>query len=184
MTDTTTNDAGPKVTEITIQGLAFEVSQPYAPGAVELTEGEANALNQTRAENLRNNFAPKIKAAMVEYRKANSLAEDAEVAVSSLDHDALIAEFNKYADEYEFSTRAGGGGARTPTDPVEREAQRIAWDKIKVALGKKGIKIDSVPKDKKAELISDTIAKYPAITEEAQRRVASAADIALEGMEV
>lgn len=182
MSETTTN--APSVKEITVQGLAFEVNQPYAAGTHELTVGEANALNQTLAENLRNNFAPKVKKAMEEYRKANSLADDAEVAVTSLDHDALKTEFEAYAAEYEFSAIAGGGGARTPTDPIQREAYRIAWDKIKLALTKKGIKIDTVGKDKKDELIKGTLEKYPAITEEATRRVNSAADIALDGLSV
>lgn len=171
--------AQPSTVEITIQGLAFEVDRPYAAGAHTLTAGEANALNQTRAENLRNNFASVVKKAMADYRKANNMAEDAEVAVSNLDHDALKAEFETYVKEYEFSERAGGGGPRTPKDPVEREANRIAWDKIKVALGKQNIKIDSISAERKAELIASAIEKYPAITEEAQRRVNTAADIAL-----
>jgi hypothetical protein len=178
--DATGTDAS--TTEITIQGLPFSVDLPYKAGAVTLSEGEANALNQTRAENLRNNFAPKVRKAIEEYRKTNNLAENAEVPVTALDHDALIAEFEAYAKDYEFSTRAGGGGSRVPTDPVGREAYRIAWDKIKVALTKQNIKIDSVSKEKKDELIKAAIAKYPAITEEAKRRVDSAADIALDDL--
>lgn len=182
-TDTTTAMVQPSVMSITIQGLEFEVDRPYATGPHELTAGEANALNQTRAENLRNNFAGKIKSAMEDYRKANSLAEDAEVPVSNLDHDGLKTEFAKYAADYEFSERAGGGGTRTPTDPVEREANNIAWGRIKPALTAKGIKIDSVSKEKKAELIKSAIAKYPAIMEEAKRRVEAAASIALDDLD-
>lgn len=169
----------PSTVEITIQGMSFEVDRPYSAGEHVLTAGEANALNQTRAENLRNNFASVVKKAMVDYRKANNMVEDAEVPVDKLDHDALNTEFEKYVTEYQFSERAGGGGPRTPKDPVEREANRIAWDKIKIALGKQNIKIDSISGDRKAELIASAIAKYPAITEEAQRRVSTAADIAL-----
>lgn len=171
------------VTAITVQGLEFNAPQPYKAGPIELSEGEASALNQTLAENLRNNFAPRVKAAAAEYRKANSLAEDAEVAPSNLDFDALNEQFTKYAEEYEFGVRTSGG-VRTPTDPVEREAHRIAWDRVKIALSKKGIKLDSVSKEKKAELITQVIGKYPDITEEAKRRVESAANIAIEGLEV
>ncbi len=181
-TEAATAEAPASSTEITIQGLAFEVDLPYAAGEHVLTAGEANALNQTRAENLRNNFAPKVKKAMEEYRKANGLEDGAEFPITNLDHDALIAEFTAYAGEYEFSTRAGGGGSRVPTDPVGKEAHRIAWDKIKAALTKQGIKIDSVGKEKKDELIKAALVKYPAITEEAKRRVESAAEIALDGL--
>lgn len=167
---------------ITIQGLEFEAPQPFAEGHV-LTAGQASALNQTFAENLRNNFAPNVKKAMAEYRKTNGLAEDAEVAVTSLDHDALQAEFDKYADEYEFGVRRAGG-LRTPTDPVAREAHRIAQERVKAALNKNNVKLSSVSKEKMGELITKLIAKDPAINEEAKRRVSAIADIALESIEL
>ena len=40
---------------ISISGQAFDVSTPYAAGHT-LTEAEAKVLNQTRAENIGNNF--------------------------------------------------------------------------------------------------------------------------------
>jgi len=168
------------VAKITVQGLEFEAPQPYKAGSRELTEGEASALNQTLAENLRNNFAPKIKAAMAEYRKANGLADDAEVAVTSLDMDKLAEEFEKYATEYEFGVRKGGGGPRTPSDPVGKEAHRMALAKVKEALTKKSIEIGSVSKEKMAEYIKQVLDKYPAIREEAERRVKAQADFAIE----
>lgn len=172
------------IAKITIQGLEFEAPQPYKPGAHELTEGEASALNQTLAENLRNNFAPKIKAEMAKYRQANGLAEDAEVAISSLDQDALNEAFDKYASEYEFGVRKGGGGPRTPTDPVEREAFGIARDKVKAALKAKNIEVGSVSKEKMGEYIKQVLDKYPAIREEAKRRVDTTAGLAVEGLDV
>ena len=48
--------------EITIAGQTFAVLQPYAEGHT-ITEAEAKALNQVRAENVRNNMAGKVKAA-------------------------------------------------------------------------------------------------------------------------
>jgi hypothetical protein len=183
MTDTTTApaaDATP-VSTITIQGVAFEVDRPYKAGDHVLTEGEAHALNQTRAENLRNNFAPKVRSAFEEFRKANSLAEDAEVAATQIDADALQGEFDKYASDYKFAPGAGGG-PRTPVDPIQREANRIATEKVKGALQTKNIKINSVSKDRMAELVAQVIAKYPAITEEATRRVKAGADISLDAV--
>lgn len=167
------------VSEITIQGLAFEVDRPYKPGSRELTAGEAHALNQTRAENLRNNFAPTVRKAIEDYRKANNLAEDAEVAVTNLDGDALQAEFDKYAQSYTFAV-GGGGGPRTPVDPVMREAIRIGTDKVKNALSAKNIKISSVSKERMAELVNQVIEKYPEIKAEAERRVQAAGAISLE----
>ena len=170
------NDA--PITLITIQGIEFEVPQPYTEGHV-VTAGEASALNQTLAENLRNNFAPKVKAAAAEYRKTNNLAEDAEVAPSNLDSDALQADLDKYAETYEFGVRTAGG-TRTPMDPVGREAHRIATERVVAALKKNNIKLNSVSKEKMSELVTSTVAKYPDITAEAKRRVEAASSFALE----
>ena len=172
------------VAQITIQGLPFEAPQPYKPGPRDLTEGEAAALNQTLAENLRNNFAPTIKKAIEEFRKTNGLDEEAEVPVTDLDHDGLIEAFNEYADGYEFGIRrAGGGGTRAPADPVGKEAHRIASAKIKEALKKKGIKLDSVSKEKMAEFVQQVLDKHPEIRETAKRRVEEMQSVAVEGIE-
>lgn len=182
-TAATTNGSGAptpaeSVSSITIQGMEFEVPQPYTAGTYELTAGEASALNQTLAENLRNNFAPRIKAVMAEYRKANGLADDAEVPLASLDQDSLAEEFAEYAKSYEFGVRRAGG-VRTPSDPVEREAQRIATDRVRAAFKEQNVKISSVPKEKLQEIVTAVLAKYPEIREEAKRRTESAAGIVL-----
>jgi len=181
MTDANTTANDVQVSEITIQGLAFEVDRPYKAGQIDLSEGEAHALNQTRAENLRNNFAPQVRKAIEEYRKANNLPEDGEVAVTNLDRDTLQTEFDKYADNYKFAV-GGGGGTRTPLDPVMREATRIATDKVKTALSEKNIKLSAVSKDRMAELVKQVIGKYPEIKAEAQRRVEATGAIALDAI--
>lgn len=164
----------------TVQGLTFQMPQPYTTGTHELTEGEASQLNQVLAENLRNNFAAKIRAKLDAYIKANNLPEGIEPAVDVLDKDELDTEFAEYAAKYEFGVRqAGAGGPRAPADPVGKEAYKIAWERIKGALAKKNIKLDSVSKEKRAELIDQTLAKYPAIREEAERRVNAVAEIAI-----
>jgi hypothetical protein len=165
-------------TQLTIQGLAFEVSQPYSVGHT-LTAGEASQLNQVRAENIRNNFASTIRAAIEAYRKANSLPEDAEIAVSDLDKDELDDKLSKYDEEYVMGVRGGPSGPRLPVDPVMREAFRIGLEKVKAALKKKNISISSVPKEKMDEYIKGVIAKYPEIIEEAKRRVNAGAEITL-----
>jgi hypothetical protein len=68
---------------------------------------------------------------------------------------------------------------RTPTDRrVDREARRVALEKVKRALKRKGVAISSVPKDKMNNFIKSAIAKYPDIMDEARRRVNAGGEIA------
>lgn len=121
--------------EITIQGVTFAATQPYAEGHV-VTEAEAKALNQVRAENLRNNFASKVKAAKGD---AESLT-DAQIA-------ELSAEFAEYDASYVFTLASVGGGKRE-TDPVAVEARRLAKAAIAAMLSDKGRKLKDIDKDK------------------------------------
>jgi len=164
--------------EFTIQGISFAIPQPYVAGSLELTEGEASALNQTFAENVRNNFSKTIQDAEADYRKANGLAEGAEVARDQLDKGALETKLAEYVRSYEFGVRSIRG-ARVPTDPIGREAHRIATEIIKNALKQKGIKIDSVSKEWMADNVKALIDAQPAITDEAKRRVEQAGQFAL-----
>lgn len=107
--------------QITISGHSFNVPVRYEEGH-ELTAGEASALNQTYHENLRNNFAKKVKDA-------------GEVA----DLSALQAELDKYAADYAFGVRTGGGGVTR--DPVMSEAMRIAKKQIGDLIRAKGGKV-------------------------------------------
>jgi hypothetical protein len=91
---------------ITIAGKQFTAAAIYAAGHV-LTENEANALNQVRFENLRNNFATKAKE--------GGTQED----------------FDAYASSYQFGVRTGGGAR---LDPVQAEAMSLAKDQVKLAI--------------------------------------------------
>lgn len=108
--------------QITIAGHAFNVPVRYEEGH-ELTAGEASALNQTYHENLRNNFAKKVKDA----------GEQPDLA-------ALQAELDEYAAAYAFGVRTGGGGASR--DPVMSEAMRIAKKQIGDLIRAKGGKVN------------------------------------------
>lgn len=99
--------------EITIAGHTFAVLQPYAAGHV-ITEAEAKALNQVRAENIRNNMASKVKAAFEGTAKEGEPTEE-NIAQFVADYDA----------SYEFTLASVGGGKRS-SDPNEVEALRIA----------------------------------------------------------
>lgn len=99
--------------EITVQGVLVEVSQPYKEGD-SITEAEARALNQVRAENIGNNCRAKIKE-MVESAGGDTdkIAADAR---------ALVAEKDK---DYIFTLASVGGGA-TRLDPLTKECRALA----------------------------------------------------------
>ena len=123
--------------EITIQGITAVVRQPYAAGHV-LTEAEAKSLNQTWAENIRNNCATLVKKA-IEAANGEPLP-DAEVS-------RLRAEVEAYDAAYQFTFASAGGGRKT-TDPVEAEARRMAKAAITASLKAKGQLVKNVDKDK------------------------------------
>ena len=103
---------------ISIGGIAFEVSTPYTEGQV-LTAIEAKVLNQTRAENIGNNFRADVKKA--------TEAPEAERAAKLDEVKAAIA---KYDSEYTFSASV----TRTPIDPIEAEALKIAREVLKIKI--------------------------------------------------
>lgn len=143
---------------ITIQGLDFEASTPYAEGHV-CTEAEAKALNQTRLENLRNNFASKIKAAK---------GEADEVPADALE--SLRAEFAEYDAGYIFTLASVGGGKRE-TDPVQAEAKKMARALITAQLREKGRKVKDVDKEALDNAIA-TLADREDIQKAAKKAVA------------
>jgi hypothetical protein len=135
--------ANTPVKEVTIQGFRLTVPAPYAEGHV-LSEAEAAVLNQTLAENLRNNFGSLIKRSKDEAEAAgNEFAPDTE---------NLQADLDAYVAEYEFGAKRGGGGGSISRDPVERKAMQLAKNVIKSAIQAKGGKIKDVGNDKITEL--------------------------------
>jgi len=127
-------------TSITVQGQILDAPQPFAEGHV-LRPNEAAVLNQTYAENLRNNFASGIK----------KLVEEAKKAGTEPDFSNLQAKFDEYVQTYDFGVRRAGGGAVT-LDPVSREAMRLAREAVLNALKAKGISQKEAGKEKIAEL--------------------------------
>lgn len=158
---------------ITIQGYDFVATMPYLAGHV-VSDAEAKALNQVRAENLRNNFASKIKAAKGE---AEGLTEE-QLA-------ELTAAFAEYDATYEFTLASVGGGKRE-TDPVQAEAMRIAKSLIAAKLSKDKRTLKSVPADKLAEAIA-TVAAGEKVQKLAKKNVAerqAAAEAGLDGIDL
>lgn len=140
--------------EITIKGALLKVISPFKEGDV-LTAATANVLNQTLAENLRNNFAPVVKQAV-------------EVAgsVEALDLKDLQTQLNAYTKEYEFGARRTAGIA---INPIERIAISLAREAVKKSLVKSG----KNPKDYTTEQLHDlavnAVGKYPHFTANAEK---------------
>lgn len=178
------------MSKLTIQGLEFETGEaPYKDGDV-INANEAAALNQTWAENLRNNFAGQVKAAREAAAETNGFFSEVEgkkvfeldkVTDDMLDIEALNTKFAEYVDSYEFGARRAGG-TRAPADPVEREAIRIATAKVKELLRAKEIKISEVPKEQLDGLVAQALEKLPAIREQARQTVEANKSISLEGL--
>lgn len=150
------------MTTITIQKLEFTgPAAPYSEGHV-LSATEATALNQTWAENLRNNFSGKVKSLIEAGTPADQLSD-------------LKAEFTKYAEAYSFAQRT----SRAPVDPVGNEAHKLAKTAVQAALRNKGIELKTFPVAQLDDLVGKLLAKNPAYREEAERRISaqrSAAD--------
>lgn len=159
------------VQSLTIQGLKFQIAAPYAKGHL-LSEQEAAALNQLFSENIRNNCANLVK-------EAKDAAGDSSLSDAALDE--LGTKIDDYASKYTF---AGKRQSRTPVDPIARMIERLAREAVTEAARAKGHKVKEWPDGKMEKLVEMYIAKYPAITEEAKRRIeaqktlaASAADV-------
>lgn len=180
-TDTTESPADPNAPiTIKVQGMFFSFSPRYHEGHV-LTAIEADVLNQTFGENLRNNFASKIRAA--EEALAKDLPEGQEPrAFTEEERTAFANDFSAYASTYTFKAPRVGAG---PVDPIEHEANKIAKAIIVAHLAKKNIKASSLPEGKLTELVKGLLAKQPQIRDEATRRVEAlktAGDDALDGL--
>ena len=149
---------------ITIYGIDFPVASPYAEGHV-VTEAEAKALNQVRAENIGNNMRAKVRA---------ELAEDGSISQDALEK--LLALFADYDANYVF-TLASVGGGRKVTDPVEAEARRMAKAAISAKLKSQGRALKEVDPDALAAAIAK-LAEDPKIRKAAEKAVKERNDAA------
>lgn len=165
---------------ITIQGIAFDVSQPYAAGQT-ITEAEAAALNQTRSENIRNNQARKVKEALAALPEAVEGEPAPELSPETLTE--LADAVTEYDKGYEF-TLASVGGGRASKDPVDVEAVRMAKAAIAAQLKADNRKVADVDKEVYAAAVAK-VAASESIVEAAKKAVAersAAAKSALEGI--
>jgi len=160
---------------LTIQGHEFDFGAArYAEGH-QVNANEANALNQVRLENIRNNTASKIKAAAtVQGVEPNAVNLDTTMVTVGEDSVSLRAAIQAYADSYKFSARAVSRAE--PIDPVDREAERIAKEAIRSALAAKKVKVKDLPEGKFDEAV-EAYAAREEVRKEAKRRVTQRANI-------
>lgn len=125
--------------ELTIQKQTFLVPLPYVEGPCTLTSGEAAALNQTYAENIRNNFAQRMKAA-AEGENPRALTQE---------------DLDAYCDDYEFGRRQGGG--RRVRDPVGREERLLATVALRTKVEAAKLVWKDYPEEKKNALIAQIV---------------------------
>lgn len=145
-----------KTKTVTISGKEFEVRQPFATGHV-LTEGEAQQLNQTRAENVRNNLAAKVKLAFGDEPSAEVNPE----TIAS-----IVAD---YDNAYEMTLATVG--AKRVTDPIEVEARKIAVEMLTDFLKKKGLSYRKLNEDVRNAKVAE-ISALDKVIAMAKKRVA------------
>lgn len=112
---------------MTIQGVVVEVSTPYEAGH-QITEAEAKALNQVRAENVGNN----LRKTITDMKEAAG----GDVEAIKADVQAMVTE---YEASYEFTLASVGGGSTSRLDPLTKEARSIARQFIAAKLREAGI---------------------------------------------
>jgi len=149
--------------DIKIQGVMFNSYLPYVEGHP-CNPNEANAMNQTFNENVRNNFAPSVKKYIEEKYGADAGADK----LTPEDTAALQDKFEGYVDGYEFGVR----GTRE-SDPVKSRAINFAMDAVKAALKKNGIKLADVGNDKIRARAEQAVEDNPAFMEKAERVIAA-----------
>lgn len=143
----------------TINGLVFQISQPYEAGTT-IGEAEARALNQVRSENIGNNVRAKLK----------------EMTEAGQGQDALQAFVTEKDNEYVLTV--GNVGQGRNLDPYEREAEKIARELLRSHLAETGRKLtvapDGVTEDEWAAKIQaevDRISTSDAVVKAARQRV-------------
>lgn len=146
--------------QVRVQGYMFQAPVRYHAGHV-LTEVEARVLQQTLAENLRNNFAPNVRKAI----EAAIAAGGPNALLDQETLETLRVDFGKYAADYAFNAPRGPQSAGTT--PLEREALKVALAVVNARAAKQGLKLTKADRD----ALAKEYAQKPGVIEEARRRV-------------
>jgi len=161
-------DANIATKDVTVAGKIFKMPLIFSEGQeITLTAGEASQFNQVFHENIRNNFAKKVKDAETE---------------GKFDQDSFQSQIDTYAADYEFGTRRASG-PRTPSDPVAKEALKIAVEAIHNHIRSQGKKPTDFKADSIKALAAKLIESRPEITEKARSIVAERQTVAGDSLE-
>ena len=147
---------------ISTQKVTVEVAAPYEAGHA-CTEAEAKALNQVRAENVRNNTR---KAVM----EAIEAAGSPEAATSTVQK--LIADYDA---GYEFTLASVGGGGGARLDPLTKECRSIARNFIAGKIKEAGLSQKDYLEKNGENAIKDKIiefSEHPKIVAAAKKALA------------
>jgi hypothetical protein len=140
--------------ELTIAKTVFTIADRYGEGHI-LTAAEANAMNATLADAVRNGFAPRLK------KMREEKASDEVIAKA-------LAE---YSANYIFGARrvyTRGGDAATSA--INKIALAIAKEYVRKKLLAKGLSTRSAGDEKITALAKEALIRLPKIVEEATRR--------------
>lgn len=152
--------------QIRIKGYTFQLTAPYAEGH-RLTEGEAKALNDLRAENIQNNFRAQVNA-QVALTEPGELLPTAVLA-------QLQSSLTLYDQSYQFNSKTG----RSRIGDIEEEARAIAHERITSQLAQTNTVLPQAELD---QLVA-TQAQLPSIIEAARARVAARRSALAGGMD-
>ncbi len=111
--------------QISIKQHAFSVRTVYAEGTV-LSRAEAQALNGLRAENIRNNVAKAVVAALAELPEGQVLA--------AAEHRVLQQRITEYDLGYQFPLRHEPRGQ----SPIEAETLAVATEYTEAMMRQSG----------------------------------------------
>lgn len=157
-----------------VQGAVLSFPLPYVEGH-RLVQNEANALNQTYCENLRNNFAPQAKKFYEDHKAWDAEKETPTRILDPGEIDQLQTIFDAYIEGYEFGT---SGGGRSTLDPVTRQARSMAEERIRAKIKGAGMKLSEITREKMNEMIDQALENNPKFMEKAAAYVASLQDAA------
>lgn len=149
--------------QVRIKGYTFSLSAPYSEGQP-LSEGEAKALNDLRAENIQNNFRGFVN------EQVARLGSGGLIPQSILS--ALQLQLDNYDKSYSFNARPG----RNRTGDIEREALAIAAGRVKQ-------QADPAMSKEALDGIIIEYSKLPAVIEEARSRVEASRSALAGGMD-
>lgn len=158
---------------IVIQGFQFELRMPYAAGHI-LSDIEAGVLNREWTNGVRANFAERVKEVI-------AAGNDAGLPLTGSKLAALQNDLQAYAESYSFKALI----QKYNSDPVVREAHKLAKGLLDTKLNSLGLKRETYGEARYEEALS-RIMNNPEVVREASARIEQTklAANALIGLEV